>query len=145
MLIVDFIAAFCAGVFFGAAVYISIAQHPATLEAGSAVGGRFFSQMYRRAAPMQIFLAVIGFFAGVADWALGGSLLWLIGALFLVAVIPITLVVVKPINDVLLDPAHHPDASDTEALLRRWGPGHWARSVVGGIAFVLFLLAHAGG
>ena len=34
------IAIFSAGTFFGAAVYISIAQHPASLEAGAGVAGR---------------------------------------------------------------------------------------------------------
>lgn len=38
----ELIALFSCGTFFGAAIYISIAQHPATLEAGVAVGGRFF-------------------------------------------------------------------------------------------------------
>ena len=144
MLIAEFIATFCSGTFFGAAVYISLAQHPATLEAGPGVGGRFFPPMYRRAAPMQILLAVVGTLAGVIIWGLGGTLLWLIGAIFLVSVIPITLVAIKPINDVLLDPTHSPDASDTESLLKRWGPKHWARSIVSGTSFVLFLIAYAG-
>ena len=143
MVIANLIATFCSGIFFGAAVYISIVQHPAGLEAGPAVGGRFFPPMYRRAAPMQILLAVGGVLAGVAAWALGGGTLWLIGSLFLVSVVPITLLAVKPINDVLLDPAHDPDASDTETLLHRWGPRHWVRSAVSGISFILFLVAGA--
>lgn len=143
MLILEFIATFCAGVFFGAAIYISIAQHPAALKAGSGVGGRFFPPMYRRAAPMQIILAVVGSFAGLALWLIGNDLLWLVGSLFLISVIPITLVVIKPINDALLNPDHDPDASDTEGLLQRWGPRHWWRSIVSGVAFVLFLLAYA--
>ncbi len=144
MLVFEFTATFCAGVFFGAAIYISIAQHPAALEAGAGVGGRFFPPMYRRAAPMQILLAVLGTIAGLVVWGMGNGLLWLVGALFLVSVIPITLIVIKPVNDVLLNPGHDPDAADTEALLERWGLRHWSRSIVSGIAFVLFLLAHVG-
>lgn len=138
----ELIATFCAGVFFGAAVYISIVQHPAVMEAGSGVSGRFFSPMYRRAAPMQIVLAVVGTFSGFAVFGIGGDVLWAIGSFFLVSVIPMTLVVIKPINDVLLDKNRDPDASDTKDLLRQWGFKHWWRSVVSGIAFVLFLLAH---
>lgn len=141
VLLLEFTATFCAGVFFGAAIYISIAQHPAALEAGAGVGGRFFPPMYRRAAPMQIALAVAGSLAGLALWGLGNDLIWLVGSLFLVSVIPITLIVIKPVNDVLLNPEHDPDASDTEGLLRQWGPRHWWRSIVSGVAFVLFLLA----
>ena len=141
-LALELIATFCAGVFFGAAVYISIAQHPAVMEAGPGVGGRFFPPMYRRAAPMQIGLAVVGTLSGFAAFGVGGNVLWAIGSFFLVSVIPITLVAIKPINDVLLDANHSPDASDTERLLHQWGLKHWWRSVVSGIAFILFLLAH---
>jgi hypothetical protein len=144
MPIAEIVATFCSGTFFGAAVYISLAQHPATLDAGPGIGGRFFPPMYRRAAPMQILLAVAGTVAGTAAWGLGGTLLWLAGALILVSVIPITLLAIKPINDLLLDPAHDPDAADTGALLRRWGPKHLARSIVSGISFVLYLIASTG-
>ena len=142
MPILGSIATFCAGVFFGAAVYISIAQHPAVMEAGHGVGGRFFPPMYRRAAPMQIILAVVGTLSGFAAFGVEGNILWAIGSLFLVSVIPITLVLIKPINDVLLAENHDPDTSDTAGLLRQWGFKHWWRSVMSGIAFILFLLAY---
>lgn len=144
MLFANLLATFCSGTFFGAAVYISIAQHPAAMEAGAGVGGRFFPPMYRRAAPMQILLAVVGSLAGILAWVFGGPLPWLFGALLLASVIPITLFAIKPINDVLLDPLHDADASDTEDLLRRWGPKHWLRSIVSGVSFILFLIAYAG-
>ena len=142
ILTLESIATFCAGAFFGAAVYISIAQHPAVMEAGPGVGGRFFPPMYRRAAPMQIILAVGGTLSGLTAFGVGGNILWAIGSLVLVSVIPITLVVIKPINDVLLDKSRDPDASDTAGLLRQWGFKHWWRSVMSGIAFILFLLAY---
>lgn len=100
--------------------------------------------MYRRAAPMQIFLALAGTLSGALVWVLTGSAVWLAGALFLVSVIPITLLAIKPINDMLLDPSHDPDSSETRNLLCRWGPRHAARSVVSGIAFVLYLYASIG-
>ncbi len=142
MPILELIATFCTGVFFGAAIYISIVQHPAVMKAGLGVGGRFFPPMYRRAAPMQISLAVVGTLSGFAVFGVGGNILWAIGSLFLVSVIPITLVVIKPINDVLLDESRDPDASDTAGLLRQWSLKHWWRSVMSGIAFILFLLAY---
>lgn len=40
------ITLFTCGTSFDAALYISLAQHPATLEAGVVVGGRFFPPMY---------------------------------------------------------------------------------------------------
>ena len=91
---------------------------------------------------MQIILAVVGTLSGFAIFGVGGNILWAIGSLSLVSVIPITLVVIKPINDVLLDKSCDPDASDTAELLRQWGLKHWWRSVMSGIAFILFLLAY---
>lgn len=98
-MIFSIIALFSRGTFFGAAIYISLAQHPAALEAGASVGGRFFPPMYKRAAPMQIALALAGFVSGVIAWFSSGNTLWLAGAVFLVSVVPITLMLIKPIND----------------------------------------------
>jgi len=44
------LAIYCCGVFFGAALYISLVQHPAVLETGADFAARFFRPMYRRAA-----------------------------------------------------------------------------------------------
>ena len=46
-------------VFFGAALYISLVEHPARLEAGVDVALRQFPHSYRRAARLQASLAVI--------------------------------------------------------------------------------------
>lgn len=140
-MIIELISIFCCGTFFGAAVYISIAQHPAALKAGVAVGGRFFPPMYNLAAPMQIALAVIGFLTGLIAWYVSSDILWLLGSLLLVSVIPITLILIKPVNDILLDPANNPDSPETEVLLRKWGPKHWLRTIVSGAAFIVYLIA----
>ena len=87
-MILETIALFSCGTFFGAAVYISLAQHPATLAAGVAVGGKFFPPMYKRAAPMQVTLAIVGFMSGMIVWYQSSENLWLIGALFLISVVP---------------------------------------------------------
>ena len=135
------IALFCCGSFFGAALYISLAQHPATLAAGDSVGGRFFPPMYKRAAPLQIVLALIGFIAALIAWYFSEILLWLIGAIFLISVIPITLIFIKPINDILLAADNNPESEKTQQLLKRWGPKHWWRTIVSGLAFILYLIA----
>lgn len=140
-MIFELIAIFCCGTFFGAAVYISLAQHPATLEAGVAVGGRFFPPMYNHAAPMQITLAATGFLAGLVAWYLSSSILWLLGALLLILVVPITLIIIKPINDILLNPENDPDSTETAALLKQWGSKHWLRTIVSGVAFIIYLVA----
>jgi len=103
-MLLEVIAIFSCGTFFGAALYISLAQHPAALEAGIPVGGRFFPPMYKRAAPLQITLALVGFISAMIVWYQTMNSIWLIGALFLISVIPITLIVIKPVNDILLNP-----------------------------------------
>lgn len=140
-MIIQIAALFCCGTFFGAALYISLAQHPAALEAGVAVGGRFFPPMYKRAAPMQIVFALIGFIAGILAWYYESGSIWLIGAILLISVVPITLILIKPINDVLLSPENDPESKNTQALLLKWGPQHWIRTIVSGIAFLLYLYA----
>jgi uncharacterized membrane protein len=135
-----FISVFCCGAFFGAALYITLAQHPAALEVGPSFAVRFFAPVYRRAAAMQAALAVLGTLAGLWAWWQGGSgLLGLLGTLLLFSVVPFTLVLMMPVNNRLLAPGRDPEAPDTEALLRRWGSLHAVRTALSGLAFLLLL------
>jgi hypothetical protein len=140
-MILQAIALFGCGTFFGGALFVSISQHPAALEAGTSVAARFFPPMYRRAAPMQIVLALAGSIAGLIVWYQSMSTIWLVGALLLISVIPITLVIIKPINDALLGQDNDPDSDATGVLLQQWGPKHWLRTIVSGAAFLVYLVA----
>jgi hypothetical protein len=133
------LATFCCGVFFGAALYISLVQHPAALKTGNDFALRFFSPMYERAAVLQASLASVGCAAAFAAWLRGASVIWLVAAVLLGSVVPFTLVVIKPVNDALLQGS---DVSGVElgALLLRWGYLHWARTVASGLAFLLCLV-----
>ena len=139
MNVVEIIALFLCGTFFGAAVYISIAQHPATMKSGISFATDFFPQMYNLAAPFQITLALGGTLAGLIQWYLTGDSLWGIGAALLAFVIPFTLVVLKPINDQLLDSNADLSASQVEALLNQWAPRHRVRSIASGLSFIVYL------
>ncbi len=121
-MIFSMIAIFCCGTFFGAALYISLAQHPATLTTGPDFGRAFFPPMYERAAPMQILLAVLGFISGCLAWYQGLGLWFLSGAILLISVVPITLILIKPINNQLLDSTIQLDTQSVQQLLGRWGP-----------------------
>ena len=72
------VAAVCAGLFAGAAIYINAVEHPARLSCGNEVALREFAPSYRRATVMQASLAVAGCAAGLlsawmsrdgSDWA----------------------------------------------------------------------------
>ena len=96
---VEIIATACAGLFAGAAIFISAVQHPASLQVGSATSAKLFSPMYHRAAPMQGGLAVVGSLSGLLAWFSGSGVLWLVGAALLGSVVPFTLIRMKAVND----------------------------------------------
>jgi Domain of unknown function (DUF1772) len=135
----ELIATLCCGVFFGAALYISLVQHPVALETGNEFATRFFRPMYRRAALFQVSLALIGCASAIAAWLSGGGHLWLAASILIGSVVPFTLIVIKPVNDALLQ--NRDAASEVGALLTRWGHLHWARTIASGLAFLTCLVA----
>ena len=133
--VAESLAMMSTAVFFGAALYISLVEHPARLEAGVDVALRQFPHSYKRAARLQASLAVIGSLAGVAAWLLGSSVWWAVSALLLFAVVPLTLVVIFPTNKRLLDPDLEATDPAALSLLTRWGTLHWLRT---GLSFLAF-------
>ena len=133
-------ATLCAGLFAGAAIYINAVEHPARLSCGTELAVREFAPSYHRATVMQVPLAAIGCITGLwSAWLFGDP--WLaFGAILLIAVVPFTLVVILPTNKRLLDPALDPRGEGAAELLARWGRLHATRSVLSGVAFVLFLI-----
>ena len=134
------VAAVCAGLFAGAAIYINAVEHPARLACGTDLALREFAPSYHRATVMQASLAVAGCVTGVwSAWLLSDA--WVaIGAMLLGAVVPFTLIVILPTNKQLLDPALDPRSKTATDLLVRWGRLHAARSALSSVAFVLFLV-----
>ena len=137
----ELVAALCAGLFAGAAIYITLVEHPARLECGTAAAIAEFGPSYRRATVMQASLGAIGSVAAVLGWWQGAGAPLLVAGLLLASVIPFTLVVILPTNKRLLDPALDRNSREAAVLLRRWGRLHLVRSVTSAIAFVV-LLAH---
>lgn len=99
------IATISAGLFAGAAIYISAVEHPARMSCGNEVALREFAPSYRRATLMQASLAIVGCLTGLwSAWVLEDA--WVgAGALLLGAVVPFTLIVILPTNKLLL--GHH--------------------------------------
>ncbi len=131
-------ATVAAGLFAGAALYVTVAEHPARLECGQALAIKEFGPSYRRAAVMQALLAVIGLLAGVVAWYQGSGVGWLVWGLLLGALVPFTLIVIMPTNRRLLDPRLDSGSGEARELLVRWGWLHAVRTVVGVAAFVAF-------
>jgi uncharacterized membrane protein len=143
-MVLELIALLCTGLFAGAAVYVTLVEHPARLECGPVVALAEFRPSYRRAAAMQASLAAVGLLTAVGAWALGRSLPVLVAGLLLGAMIPFTLLVVLPTNKRLLDPALDPHSTEAASLLTHWGRLHAVRSVASTVALALLGLDLAG-
>lgn len=137
------LATLCAGLFSGAAIYVSVVEHPARLSCGTTVALTEFRPSYHRAAIMQAFLAIAGCAAGIAAWLQDGKGWLLAAALLLGSVVPFTLLIIWPTNKRLLDPELAPHAPEAALLLTHWGRLHAVRSAVSAVSFVVFLLCLA--
>jgi uncharacterized membrane protein len=135
----ELLATLCAGLFAGAAIYITFVEHPARLECGTELAATEFGPSYRRATLMQASLAAVGLLAALVAWAQGRGVGVLIGGLLLGLVIPFTLVVILPTNQLLLDPGLDRGSAEAAVLLARWGRLHAVRSVVSTLAFMVLL------
>jgi anthrone oxygenase-like protein len=139
------LATACAGIFFGAAVYINFVEHPARVSCGPELAVREFAPSYQRAAVMQGALAVLGCVIGLlAAWLLRDILAG-VAAVLLGLVVPFTLVVIFPTNQRLLDRSLDPTTAAASVLLARWNALHAVRSGLSGVAFALLLFRLASG
>ena len=123
------IATLSAGLFTGAAIYITFVEHPARMQCGTDLAVTEFGPSYKRATMMQAPLAAVGFLSGTAAWLIGSHFLWAAGGVLLGAVIPLTLIVIA-----------HKDSPLAKRLLLRWGRLHSLRTILSTVAFVMFLI-----
>src|SRR5437879_3536165 len=127
--------------FSGAAIYINLVEHPARTECGTSLAATVFGPSHRRAAVMQVILALMATIGGGCAWLTGAPSVWLLGALFIFAVIPFTLIVIRPTNRQLLDPELDRGSDNAEHLLKTWGRLHADRSVLSLLASLTFVCA----
>ncbi len=139
--VAEVLATLCCSLFAGAAVYITLVEHPARMECGPEVAATEFLPSYRRAARMQASLAILGFVLSVAAWLAGASGWLAIGGILLGVVVPFTLLVILPVNKRLLDPMLDKRSAEAALLLARWGRLHAVRTVLGVLALLVILAA----
>ena len=137
------VAVLAAALFAGAAVYVSLVEHPARMECGTELAATEFGPSYRRGAVMQASLAILATVAGIACFAVGGGPLWLWGGLAVFAAVPFTLVVILPTNKRLLEPGRDRRSAETRALLVKWGQLHAVRTLLGLASAALLVAALA--
>ena len=135
----EFVAIFCTGVFAGASLYITVVEHPARMQCGTALAVAEFVPSYRRATVMQVSLAVFAFLAAIGVWLTSAAFVWLLGGILIVAVIPFTLIAILPTNKKLLDPFLDRNSDMARQLLIRWGRLHAVRTALSLVAFAVFV------
>lgn len=133
-----------AAIFTGAAVYISVAEHPARLRLEDAPLLAQWKPSYRSGFAMQASLAIVGFLLGMAAWLQTDDWRWALGACVLVSNWPYTLVAIMPVNDRLNAMPEEAPPEEARRLVFSWGRLHAVRGLLGACATVAFAWAASG-
>lgn len=133
-----------AALFTGAAIYVSLVEHPARLELSPGALLRQWRPSYQRGAAMQGSLAMIGGVLGLIAWWTASDWRLLAGSVLLLANWPYTMFVIMPVNNKLKATEESQANEDTRTLLRQWGTLHAVRSLLGGASTLMLLWAAAG-
>ena len=141
----QFLGVLCCTLFAGAAIYISLVEHPARMGCDTKTAARVWAPSYKRATVMQAPLAGLSFLAGIGAWLFGGGILWLIGAVLIGLVIPFTFIGVMPTNHQLLAPGRDLSSAETRSLLDKWGRLHAVRSALSFLGAIVYLVSLFGG
>src|SRR5438874_4035228 len=137
--IAEFVAVLACGLFAGAAVYVSLVEHPARMACGVEIAAAEFPPSYHRGTIMQVTLAAVCLLSSIAAWLAGATFWWVVAGALLGSVIPFTLIVILPTNKQLLGPTLDRRSAQVSRLLARWGALHAVRSVLSALALLLFL------
>jgi hypothetical protein len=137
------LSALTAGLFTGAAAYVTLVEHPARLSCGTSAAVTEWRPSYRRGTVMQATLAASALVLSLATWWKSGGASWLAGGVLIGLVVPFTLLVMQPTNRRLADLKLDVTSSEAAALLQRWGRLHTVRTLCSAAAFVILLTALA--
>jgi hypothetical protein len=133
-----------ATLFAGAALYISLVEHPARLELADGPLLAQWQPSYKRALPIQSGLAVAGGAVGLVVGYLSADWRWFAGSILLLANWPFTLFVIMPVNKRLMAMPQREVGAESRAMLVEWGKLHNIRSALGTATALLFAWALAG-
>ena len=138
------LALIVAAVFFGAAIYINVAEQPARLLLDDRSALAEWKPAYKRGFAMQGPLAVVGFLLGLLAWWQTSDWRWLLGAALLIANWPYTLIAIMPTNNQLMEMPLDQAGPKSRKLLESWAGLHAVRTALGFLATATFLWASLG-
>ncbi len=137
--VLEFLATLFAGIFAGAALYVTLAEHPARLSCDTRTAIAQWAPSYKRATLMQAPLAVLSLLSGLLAWFFGAGIVWLYAAVLIGLAVPFTFIVIMPTNQRLLENDRDRASEQTRLLLVRWGTLHSVRTWLSLAAFVVDL------
>jgi hypothetical protein len=133
------LATLSAALFSGAALYISLVEHPARMGLETRAAATQWAPSYKRATWMQAPLALISVVGGATAWGLGAGVGWLVAAVIIGLVVPFTFLVIMPTNQKLLAAGRDLGSAETRELLARWGRLHAGRTALSLLATLLYI------
>jgi hypothetical protein len=148
-------AAGSTGIFSGAALYISLCQHPALLEVQDVTfQAPFFRRMYYYAARLQAPLSLLSGISSIIVFGMEKNhtkampKVWLSAAITMFSIAPYTILCMLQLNRQLCDTIQCKERGNTWMtwMLKRWGRMHGLRTILSVTAFsgILVALAFAG-
>ena len=139
LIALKFLAILAAAVFAGAALYVSLVEHPARMTLDTKAAALEWAPSYARGTLMQAPLAMLSLLAGLGSSLLGAGVAWAVAALLVGAVVPFTFIAIMPTNKALGAAGRDLASAETRALLARWGRLHAVRTVLSLAATLLYL------
>lgn len=135
------LALIAASVFAGAAVYVSVVEHPARLALNVRALLTEWKPSYKRGTAMQAPLALLAAALGVWAFVESADWRWLVGAALMLANWPYTLFGIMPTNRILMDTSIETADVAVRETVEKWGRLHAGRSALGLAGTAMFLWA----
>ncbi len=127
-----------AALFFGIALYITIAEQPARLALADAPLLAEWKVSFEVGFMVQGTLTILAGICGMAAWWFVRDWRFLAGGLFMLANWPWTLVMIAPINNALTGTAADAASAASRVLIEQWGQVHSVRTAFALIGTLLF-------
>ena len=137
-MIFPLLALVLATLFTGAALYITLVEHPVRFGLGDGPALAQWQPSYERALPIQAGLVIVAGLCGIVAWFQLRDWQFLAASVIMLANWPYTLLAIFPTTKKLQAIAPQDAGPGTRALLGTWGRLHAGRSALGGVAVLLF-------